>query len=552
MMRFVVICFSLLPLFLSGGAFSVQAADKTYTNSIGMEFVLIPSGSFTMGTADDIDAIALPGGALLGGRDIMKKIGSDTEKPAHKVSISKPFYLGRYEVTQAQWMAVMGDNPSSFEGRSNPVDGVDWGAAQEFIKRLNQLEGHNRYRLPTEAEWEYAARGGTDTMFFFKNPKTLEEAERQLDAYAWFRKNSGKTTHPVGQKKPNPYGLYDVYGNVWEWVQDWFDEEYYSNSPDSDPKGPPSGYSRVFRGGTFESKSLNCRSAERYDLTMGPFRTSNFGFRLALSLEEDPSAPSTGAAAPATTESAAPRLASKPAAGTEPPKTRVNSIDMEFVLIPAGSFTMGEPGVLGASPRHQVTLSRPFYLGRHEVTQAQWTAVMGNNPSRFKGRDNPVERVSWKDTQEFIKRLNQKEGHNRYRLPTEAEWEYAARGGTDAMFFFMKRPETREEAERQLDAYAWFKTNSGETTHPVGRKKPNPYGLYDMYGNVLEWVRDRYMDYPSAAMTDPKGPSSGSNRVLRGGSWGGDAGSCRSAYRVHDSPDARDDSSGFRLALSPE
>jgi formylglycine-generating enzyme required for sulfatase activity len=126
-------------------------------------------------------------------------------------------------VTQEQWAAVMGDNPSQFKGRTNPADNVSWFDAQEFIKRLNAREGTNRYRLPTEAEWELAARGGADTRFFFmKDPKTYKEAEPLLDACAWFAKNSGWTTHPVGQKKPNPYGLYDIYGNVFEWVQDWY------------------------------------------------------------------------------------------------------------------------------------------------------------------------------------------------------------------------------------------------------------------------------------------------------------------------------------------
>jgi formylglycine-generating enzyme required for sulfatase activity len=237
-------------------------------------------------------------------------------------------------------------------------------------------------------------------------------------------------------------------------------------------------------------------------------------------------------------------------------KTYTNSIGMEFALIPAGSFVR-EINVVNdfneVLYRPKVNISKPFYLGKYEVTQEQWMAVMGSNPASFKGRTNPVEWVSWDDIQEFIRRLNAKEGTNRYRLPTEAEWEYAARGGTDTMFFFMKDPKTWEEATRQLDAYAWFDKNSGDTTHPVGQKKPNPYGLYDVYGNVWEWVQDRSAELPTdRETTDYRSPANGSNRVLRGGSWYYSAINCRSALRYHLRPVNRNYDIGFRLALSPE
>jgi formylglycine-generating enzyme required for sulfatase activity len=240
-------------------------------------------------------------------------------------------------------------------------------------------------------------------------------------------------------------------------------------------------------------------------------------------------------------------------------KTYTNSIGMEFVLIPAGSFTMGadknfEKALDSETPQHRVTISKPFYLGKYEVTQAQWEMVMGNNPSEFKGRSNPVEQVSWNDAQVFIQHLNRQEGHNRYRLPTEAEWELAARGGTDTMFFFMKDPQTWEDASRKLDAYAWFGGNSGRTTHPVGEKKPNPYGLHDVYGNVWEWVQDWYGDLPQdREIVDYHGPSDGSYRGSRGGCWAdGSAEDCRSDGRGGSPPDDRNCGIGFRLALSPE
>ena len=231
-----------------------------------------------------------------------------------------------------------------------------------------------------------------------------------------------------------------------------------------------------------------------------------------------------------------------------------NSIGMEFVLVPAGSFQV----VTGKNEFDEdvfsrASISKPFYLGKYPVTQEQWAAVMGSNPAQFKGRHNPVEMVSWNDVQEFIRRLNAKEGHNRYRLPTEMEWELAARGGTNTKYFFMEDPKTWEKAEGLLADYAWFRGNARETTQPVGQKKPNPYGFYDIYGNVFEWVQDWYADLPKTPeMIDYRGPETGVSRVNRGGSWFYAAKLSRSDHRDYDKPDFRDTDLGFRLALSPE
>jgi|WetSurMetagenome_2_1015567.scaffolds.fasta_scaffold126851_2 formylglycine-generating enzyme required for sulfatase activity len=253
-----------------------QAAEKAYTNSIGMEFVLLPAGTFQMGSAEsDREAAA-------------------NEKPRHQVAISKPFYLGKYEVTQAQWEAVMDSSPYTLP-RSNPYYSlpgmadrlrkptnpatVSWNDAREFIKRLNQKEGHTRYRLPTEAEWEYAARAGTTTAYSFG------EDAKQLGRYAWYGEDfASGSTHPVGQKEPNGWGLYDVHGNVWEWVQDWYDDRYYATSPSVDPQGSQSGSSRVVRGGSWHQTSTSWRSAFRrpYD---PDYRGISIGFRLVLSVD---------------------------------------------------------------------------------------------------------------------------------------------------------------------------------------------------------------------------------------------------------------------------
>jgi formylglycine-generating enzyme required for sulfatase activity len=219
-----------------------------------------------------------------------------------------------------------------------------------------------------------------------------------------------------------------------------------------------------------------------------------------------------------------------------------NSIGMEFVLIAAGTFQMGAlDNIDDAQPVHQVTISQPFYLGKYAVTQGQWQAVTWPNPSQFKGdRNRPVEQVSWEDAQEFIRQLNVKEGGARYRLPTEAEWEYACRAGSTTAYSFGDDP-------RQLDAYGWYSRKSGGTPHPVGQLKPNAWGLYDMHGNVFEWVKDWYGEYTPEPVTDPQGPASGSRRVFRGGSWFDRASNCQSAYRIYAGPGDRRVDLGFRL-----
>ena len=238
-----------------------------------------------------------------------------------------------------------------------------------------------------------------------------------------------------------------------------------------------------------------------------------------------------------------------------PPKFFTNLIGMEFVLIPAGIFRMGSApgsGFGDEHPQHPVEITQPFYLQTTEVTQGQWQKVMGNNPSKFKNcsDDCPVEMVSWDDTQKFIKKLNDKEGTDTYRLPTEAEWEYAARAGTTTEFFF-------GDDARQLGEYAWYKDNS-MNTHPVGQKEPNPWGLYDIIGNVWEWVEDDWHNNYDGAPYDGSAwivKTRGILRVVRGGSWGGGsweggAHNCRSANRYYFVPVARTTYIGFRLAMS--
>jgi formylglycine-generating enzyme required for sulfatase activity len=222
-------------------------------------------------------------------------------------------------------------------------------------------------------------------------------------------------------------------------------------------------------------------------------------------------------------------------------------VTMKLVLIPAGKFMMGPPDSEQGrnkfeGPQHEVTLSKPFYVGVTEVTQAQYQAIMGMNPSQFKGATNPAEMVSWDDATEFCKKLSEKT-RQVVRLPTEAEWEYACRAGTATAFSF-------GDADSALGDYAWYRANSGNTTHPVGQKKPNAWGLFDMHGNVWEWCADWYGVYPKGAVTDPQGAASGSLRVLRGGSWSdGPSDNCRAAHRSRNYPDYRFSINGFRVVV---
>lgn len=220
-------------------------------------------------------------------------------------------------------------------------------------------------------------------------------------------------------------------------------------------------------------------------------------------------------------------------------------LNHEMVFVEGGTFQMGSSsGESIEMPIHAVTLSA-FYIGKYEVTQAQWKAVMGNNPSVFSGcEDCPVERVSWNDVQDFIRKLNAQTGKN-YRLPTEAEWEYAAKGGKSSKGY-------NYSGSNDLNSVAWNKDNSGSKTHAVGGKQANELGVYDMTGNVWEWCSDCYGKYNSYSETNPTGASSGRFRVLRGGSWIDYANFCRTAIRLLRDPDAGGYYNGFRLVLPIE
>ena len=241
-----------------------------------------------------------------------------------------------------------------------------------------------------------------------------------------------------------------------------------------------------------------------------------------------------------------------------------SAMGLEMLRIPAGTYQRGSPdaeaGRRGDEVQHTVTISRPFLMGKTQVTQELWQRVIVGNPSRFLGNDLPVERVEWFDAVRFCNRLSEMQGlepayrisgsdviwdagADGYRLPTEAEWEHACRAGTTTRYH-------TGDSEADLARAGWYAANSAGKTHPVGRKDPNAWGLHDMHGNVWEWCWDWYGDYPTDQVKDPTGPPTGTGRVLRGGRWADGSRSCRSASRRNSAPGLESPFDGFRLVRS--
>jgi formylglycine-generating enzyme required for sulfatase activity len=238
----------------AGAANTGGSPPKSFKSQQGIEMVYIPPGEFMMGSEN----------------------GEKDERPVHRVTISQAFYIGRYEVTQAQWQSVMGDNPSGYKncGGNCPVENVSWDESQNFINKLNESNDGFRYRLPTEAEWEYACRAGT-----------TGDYAGDLDSMAWYEKNSGKKTHPVGTRQPNGFGLYDMHGNVWEWCEDWYHKTYEGAPTDGSAwLGGGEQKKRVLRGGSHYSNAANLRSANRYYYFSPVNRYSDSGFRVVAML----------------------------------------------------------------------------------------------------------------------------------------------------------------------------------------------------------------------------------------------------------------------------
>jgi formylglycine-generating enzyme required for sulfatase activity len=489
-------------------------------------YVLIAPGTFIMGSPESEE-----------GRED-EYAPPDAERQ-HSVTITRAFCMKATEVTQGEWQAVMRSNPSHFKncGANCPLEQVSWEDAVWYANALSRREGlpecyagstfvgltSKGYRLPTEAEWEYAARAGTTGATY-----------GNLDSVAWVGRQADSTTHPVGQKQPNPWGLYDMLGNVSEWTGDWYAA---IDGAASDPTGPDAGWFRVCRGGSFSGYAREVRAAFRGDCDSAD---ADLGFRLVR-------------APLGTITSKEPAPAAGPSSGA------ARGCPAGYVRIAPGTFVMGsfsgEEDRENDETLHKVTITRAYCMKATEVTEGEWQAVMSSTPSQC-GATCPEDRVRWDDAVGYANALSGRAGLPQcysgstfvglackgYRLPTEAEWEYAARAGTTGSRY------------ADLDSVAWYDLNSGGEKHPVGQKEPNAWGLYDMLGNVEEWTGDRYGTY-RGSVTDPLGAGTGSTRVLRGGSWNSNAGFTRAAtrfmhaerYELSSNLGDRLNSLGFRL-----
>ena len=479
-------------------------------SSVELDMIWVDPGSFSMGRSSS-EFVSVYGN------------GHPSELIEQNTTIPDGFYLGKYEVTQAQYEAVMTGNtdglsatPSRFVGDPNmPVEQVSWDDVQVFLDRLNAQQSDNipvgwEYVLPTEAQWEYACRAGTKTAYSWGDTVVSSKANFDQSGYS--------QTRIVGQYSANPWGFFDMHGNVGEWTTDSY--QY-------------AGTYYIHKGGGFGSGYIELRSAARS--SRSGQNNSGVGFRLAYI--------NTG----------------------EYTVDLNSSVNLEMIWVEPGTFTMGSPtteaGRNGDENEHNVTLTKGFYLGKYEVTQAQYEAVMTGNtdglsttPSNWPGNPNrPVEQVSWDDIQIFLSRLNTQQSANipagwAYVLPTESQWEYACRAGTRTAYSW-RNDINSTDANYNWDG-EWNTGSDFKQTRDVGQYTANPWGFFDMHGNAWEWTADWYGTYPAGNLViDPTGEASGSSRVGRGGSWRYGGERLRSAERDYGTPSDRNSRMGFRVGF---
>ena len=562
---------------------NMPSATETYVvNGVSFKMIYVRAGSYEMGATDEQTG------------------ATQDEYPPHLVQLT-PYYIGETEVSQELWYAVMGDNPSYSKGYNLPVEQITWDECQEFVNRLSMITGR-QFRLPTEAEWEFAARGA------HKSGGFLYSGSNILSQVGWYDTNSGGKTNLIKQLMGNERQLYDMSGNVWEWCQDWFGD--YSDDHQLDPKGPAEGVARVVRGGGWEAPDAFCRVAYRKGQAPGQ-PDEHIGLRLAMDVYDtywlslssrvvsmevgesrsvnilngsgDYTIYNNNAEIVNCTLSGETLNISGLSVGTttitvvdnlthcqvdvtaivyehvEPSTFVVNGVEFSVNFVQGGNYVMGGTSEQGSDaqgferPAHYVTLS-DYYMGATEVTQALWHAVMGNNPSYFAGVDHlnyPVEQVTWDECQEFVCRLSEITGRT-FRMPTEAEWEFAARGG-------LKSHGYKYAGGDLLDLVAWHSGNAFAVgasspdygTHAVATKAPNELGLYDMSGNVMEWCLDLSAAYTTDTQVNPTGPYSGSSVVGRGGGWQSAAANCRVSSRHTLSPANKHLTRGLRVVMEP-
>jgi formylglycine-generating enzyme required for sulfatase activity len=594
-----------------------------FTDKRGTRYVLIPPGEFQMGFSQaELDTLTRE--LKQAGASEYDLFSASTSAPQHMVRITKPFYMSAHEVTVAEYRRFIDETHymttaeqlggqrkkwSEYVAHENPdrhpVVGVSWTDAETYCVKRSEQDGVT-YRLPSEAEWEYACRAGTTTLWSFgDNPAQIGENAVTTP--------EGTFTQPVGSRKPNPLGLFDMYGNADEWCLDWHTQDFYANCPTNDPvnlKTPTDANSgRVARGCGSISLPWQLRSStRRWDFPSTPVNLK--GFRLVLAGDLKNAATTIAATgwhgwpADAPAPAIAPFNAEQAKQHQEAwakylnvPVEHTNSIGMKLRLIPPGEFSMGstpeviEEALKGVSsddkqlqenirsegPCHKVILTQPIYLGVNEVTQAEYEKVVGVNPSHFSstgtGKDavagratanHPVEQVNWNDAAEFCVKFSQQEklepfyllggevvsplSGTGYRLPGEAEWEFACRAGTTTKYWV-------GDQDDDLMRGSWFYVNGEARTHSTGELQGNPFGLYDIQGNVMELVQDGwnkswYDQFEEKPSIDPHSPFSvGYQRVARGSHWFMSASDCRSTLRHAIEVPRRHSFIGFRVAL---
>ena len=491
------------------------------------------------------EMVVLPAGIFMMGHE-------DMRSEYHSVTIAEPLAVGRYEVTFAEWDACVAEGGcNGYQPEDNnwgrghrPAINVSWEDAQDYLYWLGRKTGES-YHLLSEAEWEYAVRAGTTTDYYWGDGIS---ASNEICTYA---KVSGQRfacaegepdmTVPVGSFRPNPFGLYDMIGNVQEWTADCWNDTYYRAPADGRAWQQGDCTLRVIRGGSYHREDDSHDSASRLSASSSE-RKGFIGFRVAR-------------AAPAVKRESRDDFHRDPVQGLE--RGRFKSVGdvfsdcarcPEMVVLPGGSFLMGSPPYTryasdSQQPYHPVTIAEPFAVGRYEVTFDEWDACVaeggcnGYEPEDEKwGRGNrPVINVNWDNAHDYLNWLSQKTGKS-YRLLSEAEWEYAVRAGTTTDNYWGDYKGGRER--NAICAYAnvsesAFDCYGKETTMPVGSFPPNPFGLYDMIGNVQELTADCWNDTYEGAPADGRAWQQGDCRlrITRGGSFSWNSSHSRSGFR---------------------
>ncbi|MBO4706299.1 MAG: SUMF1/EgtB/PvdO family nonheme iron enzyme [Spirochaetaceae bacterium] len=523
---------------------NITASESDSDQNKSAMFVYVRGGTFNMGKPD----------------------GTSSQTPVHTVTIDS-FYICAHEVTQAEYRAVMGVNPSEFIGDNRPVENVSWLKAIEYCNKRSIAEGltpcysndgdtcdwtANGYRLPTEAEWEYAARGAN----YSKGFKYIGSDD--ADAVSWYLSNSEKRTQDVMTKKANEIGLYDMGGNVAEWCWDGYSD--YTDEWMKNPKGTYDGR-KVIRGGSWRSGySYYQPVLDAYYRESNYFTAAfnTYGLRVVRNAFDGTKR----------------NVSDSDLAKNVTETAEIVTDDEGNVFVQGGYFDMGTTEELltvgsGDSlsyakledPMHGAMVSS-FYISDHEVTQSEYRNIMGKTAGSYTGANKPVVNVSWLDAVEYCNALSKKKGltpcyvingnnvtcywnANGYRLPTESEWEFAARGGKNTKNFEFSGSD-------YIERVAWYGENSGYAAHDVRTSEPNELGLYDMTGNVGEWVWDVFSDYGEETVYNYRGLATGMYRVVRGGNYGSAEYECLNWYR--DSYELRDKSNqiGFRVVRNAE